>query len=113
MLDDHRQLVFGSNTYVDAIQTIDFAGRSDISKHNFNNSGDKNVAQLKYNAKSLIDTLKLGYKNNNDYLETCDYTYLDNQWLQSMDGTLFDYTIYYNSSPQTPGQLQKTVTYQR
>ena len=108
--DRHQVIAFGDTTLADITQTIDFAGRPLINKHRFKHVtdyGTKDIAQMTYNAKSLVEQMEVGFKSGSGYLESCNYTYLDNQWLSSMDGSLFDYTLYYNSSPQTPGQLQK------
>ena len=106
-LDDHQQYAYGAWTYTDKTQTIDFAGRPLELLHSFQNGTALSIARMTYNEKSLIARMDIGYKSGMGYLETCDYTYLDNQWLSSMNGSLFDYNMHYNSSPETPGQLQQ------
>ena len=108
--DDHQQLIPSISLYTDSKQTIDFAGRPEEYLHRINagnNLGEKSIALNSYNEKSLLAKLQLGFKSGSGYLESCNYTYKGNQWLEQMNGSLFDYTMYYNSSPLTAGQLQK------
>jgi len=109
-IDSAKVQAFNAWTYADLTQTIDFAGRLLETKHRFQNGtnlGTKSIAKQTYNEKGLIDKLEVGYKSASGYLETSNYTYKGNQWLESMDGSLFDYTLYYNSTPLTAGQNTK------
>lgn len=105
ILDDSYQHVYGLQHLIDNTQTIDFAGRPLITKHRFDNLGTKDIAQTTYNQWSLPATMRIG-KTGSNWLETCIYGYLDNQWLSSMDGSLFDYNLHYDSSPQTTAAHQ-------
>ena len=105
--DDHQQTAYGSTHTADITQTIDFAGRPLLTRHKFDGLAQETVARLTYTEKDQIATLGLGQVSGSNYLQTCTYGYKGNRWLETMNSGVFDYTLHYNTSPNTGGQAQK------
>ena len=87
LFDDHRQVIAGTHHF-DVTRRIDFANRLLQVRQRFDALGTKVIVHNTYNEKDLIAKERIGHVSGSTYLQTCDYTYLGNQFLSKINQEL-------------------------
>jgi len=85
--DSGYQQAYSIPHLIDVVRSIDFAGRPLQTDHAFDNLSQQTLSRMTYNQRNQIATHQLG-QNGGGYLQTCDYSYLDNGFLSAINGSM-------------------------
>lgn len=103
---DGTYKVFNSMTY-------DHAGRLDLTKHRIDDGPEYTLSDKTYDKKNQITECKIGKVGNLPYLQTMNYSYLENGMLDEVNqstlgGDLFYEKLhYYTTATGVSAQIQK------
>jgi len=59
-----------------------------LTKHKFDNLPEETLSRFAYNQRNQIANHQLGLISGSSYLQTCDYSYLDNGWLAAINNSM-------------------------
>lgn len=110
--ENYSHLIDNEIVTVNTKSTIDFAGRSLALFHQLNGGSQQEIIKTQYTAKNQIQKQLIG-KSSSGYLQTCDYSYLPNRYINKINNPdlpgsdLFSLTINYDQTTSGSGAQSK------